>query len=699
MSPKSLRWKYRALRLVITVGCASSLQLTGCLNNPTRSDLASEAGKAALIAEEDISQQKIDEAAKLAASESSPQRGKVVLSGGETPDQAENSKVVQTAGEVEETPPKKSFWSFLTPKPKKPAVKDPFADQPELKAQAKAQAKPPAKGDPKADHKPETPQGAPGKARLASSSAAVPDAKGSEKDAFSPENWFEKELANQPAPSWAPVGENKIFTRQPGPFDKVSPFDKANDWADKPVAATQKPDEAPWNPQRSDAVKPAAREEADNWTTADTFTGRQSVLSATPVGTADSMNSLAARQQKLRIQALMSEAHTCALRGELHAAYRCALLAEKVAEEGRVTFAPGEETPQEYARSLAAKLWRTSNASEESYLAASESVGRATAPAAARPESTVTNKGPQSNVVANSPFPNGAFATWQPLKEKAGDQQTVAGNASGLTPAHLEQSPSAASGLTMAAAAGKSPLLQQRPSPVADVLPEIRPWPNERAIHNSTPPQQFSGSTAMSSPSPENSLQLPEADGDSRPQNPSSNHKVQFAIAHEVQEEQSPALLDPFPSSGSANLNDRSGSRAGPRQFAAATENHQRPVLLAPPVPAERTSQAAAESTLTWEQLSRTHKGEQKVKTAETGWSWKTTWSILGLIAAGLCTAAGIRYSRRQSEQAPTNGPAGQPTHGESINPAVAPTLELAGDPATGSDEPEIQPLQFKRAA
>src|SRR5690606_20912960 len=129
----------------------------------------------------------IEKAAGTASEDRDSDIGRVAQAGGLATEENGDSPILQTGGETAEATPKKSFWSFLTPKPKKPAVKDPFADSPELKSTAKS----------------EDPTASPGKARLASSSVAVPESGTPEKEPYAPEKWFEKELANQPAPSWA----------------------------------------------------------------------------------------------------------------------------------------------------------------------------------------------------------------------------------------------------------------------------------------------------------------------------------------------------------------------------------------------------------------------------------------------------------------------------------------------------------------
>lgn len=685
MSPKSLRWKYRAWHLAMTVGSVSCLQLMGCLNNPTRSDLASEAGKAALIAEEDLTQQRIQHAEQIAA-QTQPETDRVVLASGEFPAQEQETSIVQVGAEVEaaeKAPAKKSFWSFLTPKPKKPPLKDPFADHPELKSETRAQAK--------TDTKTNTPPAA-GKARLASSSVAVPDAKSAEKDAFSPENWFEKELASQPAPSWAAISENSpAFDGKPSgkipekAADASSPFDKV----DQPVASAKKPiAESAWIPQKSDNEKRDFVEESvPEWAMAGKASTRspekQPAETASPKGTFNSLNSLAMRQQKLRIQALMSEAHTCSLRGELHAAYRCALLAEKIAEEGQVAFEKGEETPQEFARALAGKLWRTSNSSEESYLAATEA-GSAVVPASGGPVNPLpaSTQGSPSHVVANSPFPQGTFATWQPVADSRGQHQVAVNG--------KPSSPGIESGTQAGAIASReSSASSGRDPSTSPILPEIRPWPNERPVQNGVPPREFSGTTAMAPATPVQSSTDDAATSSSAEQKLTSNDRgVQFAIAHEVQEEKSPHLLDPFSTSGHGE------------RMASASMDQQRPVLLAPPVPAERSSQSAVDSTLTWEQLSRSRNAENGAQASESGWSWRMIWSVLGLISTGLCTAAGVWYSRRQSsDESQPDKEAGRQMTDSTSSAVAGPALEIMSDSSAANEEPEVQPLQFKRVA
>ncbi|MCA9000175.1 MAG: hypothetical protein KDA80_24470, partial [Planctomycetaceae bacterium] len=65
--------------------------------------------------------------------------------------------------------------------------------------------------------------------------------------------------------------------------------------------------------------------------------------------------------ERLRVQALLSDAHSQKIRGELHSAYRSALLAERIAQQNGMEFpTEEEEDPAEFARELANQIWKSS---------------------------------------------------------------------------------------------------------------------------------------------------------------------------------------------------------------------------------------------------------------------------------------------------------------------------------------------------
>jgi len=699
MSPKSLSWQDRTLRAAMTVGCLSSVQFAGCLNNPTRTDLAAEAGKAALIAEEDITHQKTQEAIAAAHSEQpsardhesrdheSPPaaRGNVVLAAGEFLPGQDDSPILQTSGEepqAEAPEKKKSFWNFWPRKSSKPVVKDPFANHPELKSATKPQDQNPSVG----------------KAKLATTAAApVPDRKPAEKDPFSAENWFEKELAKQPVPSWAQIdqqgtgiGEGVAVAFQNSPEEK-SPVEQAR--LSKPAASAA--DTAPWAAQPESKLKSAPVRPASPWDAVATTPPSRSQLKNVASGTqTPSSESVVVRQQKLRIQALLSDAHSNAQRGELHNAYRSALLAEKIASDYKLTFAEEEEHPQMLSRNLAAKLWQTSNVSEEAYLAAAD-LHAPTANQQIRNPAAPVNE-PNSGS-ANTSFPGGTFATWQPLPEPAGQRPRAV--ASTVTPSTNHQAPA------------RSTASQMNSMPQG-AMPQIRPWVNERTVQGTTPPEAFSNSNASQ---PTLGLTAPELaqEGDagrhsqSRHLSDTSGSGVQFAIAHEVHENQPPKLLDPFVASGSnvaGNVTDPS-DRLSNNSMSSVALDRPRTMLMAPPTPAETGSRATADSSLTWEQISRADSGEGAAQIKadhDTQVIRRVIWSMIGLLGAAITTGIGIWYSKRKETELPVAA-AEEKTQTEiatetSATPAST-ILEMVTDPAPAQDEQEVQPLQFKRAA
>lgn len=67
------------------------------------------------------------------------------------------------------------------------------------------------------------------------------------------------------------------------------------------------------------------------------------------------------RTTKLRVQSLMSEAHTSMVRGDWYAAYRSALLAQQEAVNRKIEFGPQEERPDQLVNELATRLWGNPN--------------------------------------------------------------------------------------------------------------------------------------------------------------------------------------------------------------------------------------------------------------------------------------------------------------------------------------------------
>jgi len=691
MSPKSLRWQYRTLRVAMTVGCVSSIQFAGCLNNPTRTDLAAEAGKAALLAEEDITHQKTLEALAAAESEPSPAadhesspdaKGRVVLAGGESHPGQEDSPILQTNGEEPQTEApekKKSFWNFWPGRSSKPVVKDPFANNPELKSTAP----------------PQNPNSSAGKAKLATTATPVPDRKPAEKDPFSAENWFEKELASQPVPSWAQIDQpgTEMGKGVPVTFQKSSEEKSQVGQARLNRPASSMPDTAPWAAQPDSKLKSAPAQPTSPWDAVTNSPQPRTQLknAASAPAHASSPESVVVRQQKLRIQALLSDAHSNAQRGELHNAYRSALLAEKIASDHQLTFAEGEEHPQTLSRSLAAKLWQTSNASEAAYLAAAD----LHAPTANQPiRSPATPVNESNSPSANNSFPGGSFATWQPLPESATPQRGIV--ASTATPSTNDRP-----GPTLSMAGRRNSMPQ-------GAMPQIRPWVNERTVQETAQPDALSNSSA-GQPAPGLTAPMMPQDGlANRPSPADARHPavvaesgVQFAIAHELHEDQPPKLLDSLVSSGSSARTPADHTLQD--SMASAALDRQRTVLMAPPTPADTGARATADSSLTWEQISRADSGEDAAQIKadhDAQVIRRVIWSIVGLLGAVITTGIGVWYSKRKQEKLPAVAQEEQ-TQIAAETPAVSTStiLGMATDSTSTQDEPEVQQLPFKRAA
>jgi len=663
------------------------------LNNSARTDLASESGKATLQAEADQTSTPLESSPESLAQKANVP-GKVALAGGEVPQT--DSPILQTGGN-DDVAKKSSFWKFWSPKASPSGVKDPFADQPEPEKRTAT---------------PTQNEGVSGKAQLNSTSfstspSGAPGTDPFAKDPQAAELWFEKEFAKSSGNS---SGSQSARRSLGSNVDETSLNPSSADFpwttAKEPKAGRSSMPE--WSPvaQEQDSFQAApstvGRATAPPSTAATIAEGqydlRQSMSGTKSPATVTATD---VRQQKLRVQALLSEAHTSAQRGEFHAAYRSTLLAEQIVNEYELTFGPKEEDPRNYARVLAAKIWTTSNHSEEAYIAATETASalppaRSLKPTAQKAPASSSASGATSSKDLSSPFQSDSFATWEPLPEAT-------------APAVANQSLNVA---TIPSRSTETLSSTTQPAATANVLPEIRPWPNERAIRDAQPPMEFSNFNAPSTASttPPLMTQNPEPQPlqivpDSKSGNGSG---VEFAIAQSLSNEQTPALLDPF---GATPPVETHGSRREPvadrqsQSLANSEASSHRPLLMAPPTPEETGRATAQTPNLTWDDLSQAKRTESE-KPANQASSRRVTWSIIGLICAGIATVLGLRMSRKEdapklaAASAPTPVPAPLPVQAEAIEISEAPqTLEIGSRENAAGDEVEAQPLRFKRAA
>lgn len=149
--------------------------------------------------------------------------------------------------------------------------------------------------------------------------------------------------------------------------DSASAWDKliAEHLAEQSVT----PEKAPNSPEA--AVDQLAA--SSSTLTARPFPGAMPQTTEAPVSTTDSLMAWANDQSKptaqvspkpeainphkLRVQALLSEAHSQEIRGELKAAYRSALLAQTIADQNGVKFDASDEQPQQFVSAISKRLW------------------------------------------------------------------------------------------------------------------------------------------------------------------------------------------------------------------------------------------------------------------------------------------------------------------------------------------------------
>lgn len=347
MRPKKSELRLRAAGWSIAVGCAAGLTLTGCMNNPTRglsASLSKDAAQAALAAEEKSTREGKDAALaqqdeKPAVAPEAKDATDVKLAGAEAPSRDAKKKVVQA----------------------KSVVEDPFA---ELAAAVDAAEKPAAlAAKPAAEVK-----------KPKSEVAASPVKPRSENKApdFDVEAWLNHEM---PPSRQALADAIDHPLANAGAHAKPSPFPEKKPAA-APVAASDNPfaENAATPPQQKPAAEPEwagarvaappVREPREKLTLQEPMTanGPGQPAAARPVHPLAEHEEDSSRQSRQRIKALLSDAHTQEIRGELKAAYRSAIIASRLANEQNLTFGPGQEHPREYAEALASRIYQLDQA-------------------------------------------------------------------------------------------------------------------------------------------------------------------------------------------------------------------------------------------------------------------------------------------------------------------------------------------------
>lgn len=385
------------------------------------------------------------------------------------------------------------------------------------------------------------------------------------------------------------------------------------------------------------------------------------------------------RQQRLRVRALMSQAHSSEIRGELHSAYRSALLAEKIATEHQLKFSADEENPAEFARTISARIFKNSPShqiakapqeavgsfGEATREAASESFAFAAKPEVSpfqmpqaqaaqtaqspiaqsqvsqpqlsQPEKTVAS---QTSSPFDSPF-NERFATWvaaptAPTVAKTVEPSSVKSTSIG----EVASIPKTTSQRFKATTLGSS-----------DALPEIRPGTaseggsrGDLAANGTDPWSAFPA--GQSTPTLTQTSATPSGfPAKELPTNAANlRNNVEFAVAEATR-----SVNEPRPFHG---LEDTAQSRLLPEQsLASATIGRHRPMLEAPSVPAPPLELVQNQSTLQFDDpFADAAVADEEVKPATTA-SNKTLWIVIGLLGAGVATVFGLKRSRDRDEE------------------------------------------------
>ncbi|WP_437193107.1 hypothetical protein [Planctomicrobium sp. SH527] len=762
MSPVRSTARNRALNVAMIVGCASGVQLAGCLNSPFRSDITKETGR--------VSQQVELASAREAEMDRLLDTNQVEFAGGIQPEST--SAVVHVNGE--EVPAKRSRWMFWK---KNPSAATESNDAEKIQDKSEKIQDKIEKSDSLASRPNALTEN---KSSTSRALAAEPAPSAKPIKDLSPENWFEKEFAasgarisaerSKAASDAAVDGELKDASPSATPKapvtasatpsaakgaaslqakstadnaaapDKAAFENVATDKAAPAVAATAKSPFTESQPAAQDtwaqrpfpgmaAAKPAEKPQAVPSTdfgnapsvskavTSESPFGSPSWMSATPRSTpsktsvdpfAETTTGLAAgattggaektsakadpfsqgtpakenvgtafvastdrfepsptddvsqRQQRLRVRALMSQAHSSEIRGELHSAYRSALLAEKIATESRLAFSSEDENPSEFARMISARIFKsnpssqlanapqgtlensgeiaTKPAPEAMVFTAATQVAQTQAP---QPEKRVAD---QASSPFDSPF-NERFATWvaaptTPAVAKKAESSAMAPSPFGEV----------ASTPTTTTSRFKATTIES-----SDALPEIRPGmpsgSGSREALTASAGDTWSAFPASAATPTLTQTSATPSGFDSKGMGVAASgmsDNVQFALGESTR-----SVNEPRPFQG---FGDSTQSRMLPDQgMASATIGRHRPMLEAPPVPAPPLEFVQNQSSLQFDDP-LAESSVEELEPAKTA-SNRTLWIVVGLLGAGVATVFGLKKSRERDEETSEDAP------------------------------------------
>ncbi len=724
MRPQPSTMRKNALKVAFAVSWASTLPLSGCLNSPFRSDIASEEHRAAASAEASDRMDSHDSQIELAG-HTGDQSRRVQWAGGEMPE--DSGDVVQVNDEKKTTsrPPLWMFWKK--------------ASSESGKSEAKADEKATAKAETRSTVTP----GAKAKPEVAKSKTVAPP------QSLKPENWFEENIkptkpasvAGSPKATAAPQAPQTAAApgkpkSQPFPGDAQKPAKPESGSGIQTASAAATDEKGQASLTKPAAMEVAAGDESaaisklPDWAVSPTkevkietplstmsgksrfdFAQTESTPAESPAETPSAASaepaaeqpvarssanqnllteSAAQRQQRLRIKALMSDAHSNLIRGQLHAAYRSALLAVKIADEHQLAFNAGDENPKELSQTIATRIWGDRPHGNSSLAAESHSPtgGMKLEETAKEWNSTQVDATP----LAATPAPREnlsedvfgeSFATWTPVPGPS----TAIANRDPMgtrTPFEASRTP------MQPAPAHQEPVIEGKwiSQPGAEVaLPEIRPTVPARSTLSSggtapnlIRPLPSTEKGEAQAPSPLSALSF---SSETLPHSPSTSpfgemkegSGVQFAIAESVSGERKPKLLEP-PTTDSMSANSA-------RPMAMATLDRQRPHLAAPSFPdAEPRRVPTDHLTASADQTTSTDSAAPQKNSAS-----RAIWVVLGLLGSGVALVAGIKFARRDEDDVEQDIRSREPESTATESPSAA------EQPA------ENPPLKIKRAA
>ena len=452
----------------------------------------------------------------------------------------------------------------------------------------------------------------------------------------------ETAAAEASLPEWARQTEPKSQASESRVVGPTAPDDWSFDQFDRTLASQESAAS-----QTTPDAKPSAPAEDDFWQTHPSVpTQRQSPVaeqrtaslgearnSQRPSSDAATPQMIERRQSQLRVRALVSEAQTQRIRGELHAAYRSALLAANIADDAKLTFGDEAEHPRQLAKAVADQIYRQSGVQ-----APQNPRAIAQTPTQSRPHDEL--------------FPSeGAFATWVTTEESQANMHVAV---KGET--HTEVRP-------------HLPVIRPNPGSIQGVWMSA-PVPLDPNAPESNANSALGFSTAESARSPlqrttQPSHLNPAPEPSTKKLGRQADDGVQFAIVQQpvtVSEQEAPwtssvsgGLAAPL-GLGTQALPAPGGEVRSNSPLAAASLDARRPGLIAPPTadPYAELDMELPQSN--WELLSSetsesrlNNPGTEKSTERKAFQRW--AWIILSLISAGFSLVMGWRVTQSRRER------------------------------------------------